>query len=51
LFKANDAWYVESLNITSTGGLIDFFNSLGDLPEWGDTHNRQEFSKVVFSFS
>jgi len=50
LFKANDAWYVEYLNVTSTGGLISFFESLGDLPEWGDTHNRQEFSKVVFFF-
>jgi len=50
LFKANDAWYVESFNATSTGGLISFFESLGDLPEWGDTHNRQEFSKVVFFF-
>jgi len=50
LFKANDAWHVESHNVTSTGGLISFFESLGDLSEWGDTHNRQEFSKITFFF-
>jgi len=50
LFKANDAWFVEYHNVTSTGGLIGFFEALRDLPEWGETHNRQEFSMIVFFF-
>jgi len=49
LIKANDAWYVENVSLGGSG-VWDLLISLRDLPDWGDTPNRQEFSRLVFFF-
>ena len=51
LIKANDAWFMEGLNATyGYGGLRGFLEELKNIPEFGDTHNRQEFSRIIFAF-
>jgi hypothetical protein len=49
LLKANDAWIVE--NVTTRGyGLFNLLKGFADSEDWGETHNRREFSKIVAFF-
>lgn len=50
LLKANDAWFMENLDVNPGVGLINFLTELDNLPDWGDGHNRSEYSKIVFCF-
>ena len=50
LLKANDAWFMEFNNASSGLGLINFFSELRGMDEFGSTHNRQEFSAIIFFF-
>jgi len=50
LLKANDPWIFENVTRTTTYRLWDALKSFNELEEWGDTHNRREFSKIVAFF-
>jgi hypothetical protein len=50
LFKANDAWFMEELEVSSGIGILNFLSELKELPDWGDNPNRSEFSRIVFCF-
>jgi len=52
LLKANDPWMFENTTLVGRTNyhLWDALKDFNDLPEFGDTHNRQEFSKIVAFF-
>jgi len=51
LLKANDPWIFElNYSTEKTYGLFYVLTDFNDLPDWGSSHNRREFSKIVSYF-
>ena len=50
LLKAKDPWLFENYTADNNLNLFDLLKNFNDLEDWGSTHNRQEFSKIVAFF-
>lgn len=50
LLKAKDPWLFENYTANTNMNFFDLLSGFNDMSEWGATHNRQEFSKIVAFF-